>query len=116
MCGVATYDENVLQQYADSLYRQARWIVLWTATRYGFLVFLVSLVSLQLGVTVGSQKGVDANTVSTGLILVLILTLVGIVAGVDAGRRKAFNLKLQAQQILCQRQTEINTRALTTRN
>jgi uncharacterized membrane protein len=113
VCGVTIYDENVLEQYADSLYRQAKWIVVWTAVRYGFTVFLLSLV---LGIAVGSQKGVNADTANTEVILVLILTLVGIVAGVDAGRRKAFNLKLQAQQILCQRQTEINTRAPATRN
>ena len=113
VCAVTTYDENVLQQYADSLYRQAKWIVVWTAVRYGLTVFLVSLV---LVLAVGSLKGVNADTGNTEVIVVLILTLVGIVAGVDAGRRKAFNLKLQAQQILCQRQTEINTRAPATRN
>jgi len=45
-----------------------------------------------------------------GQVIVLFLTLIGVLAGAGAGRRKAFMLKLQAQQILCQRQTEINTR------
>lgn len=40
----------------------------------------------------------------------LFLTLIGIAVGVDAVRRKSFHLKLEAQQILCQRQIEINTR------
>ncbi|MFZ3279096.1 MAG: hypothetical protein WA182_19535 [Candidatus Sulfotelmatobacter sp.] len=33
----------------------------------------------------------------------------GIAAGVGAGRLKAFNLKLEAQKLLCQRQIEQNT-------
>jgi F0F1-type ATP synthase assembly protein I len=103
---MTTYDENILQQYADDLYQQAKWIIFWTAVRYGLAVFLVSLV---LGAVIGSQRQVSTDTANQGVMLVLILTLVGIVAGVDAGRRKAFHLKLQAQQILCQRQIEINT-------
>jgi hypothetical protein len=39
-----------------------------------------------------------------------IFCAIGISAGVDAGRRKAFELKLKAQQILCQVQIEQNTR------
>ena len=105
---MTTYDENILQQYADDLYRQAKWIIVWTAVRYGVAVFLASLI---FGIVIGSQqKLLTADTANQGVGLVLFLTLVGIFAGVDAGRRKAFHLKLQAQQILCQRQTEINTR------
>lgn len=107
MSGVAAYDENILQQYADDLYRQAKWIVVWTAVRYGLAVFLLSLVGVAV---VGSQKQISADTGNSLLMWVLILTLIGIAVGVDAGRRKAFHLKLQAQQILCQRQIEINTR------
>jgi hypothetical protein len=40
---VTTYDENVLQQYADTLYRQAKGIVLWTALKYGFFTFVVAV-------------------------------------------------------------------------
>jgi hypothetical protein len=42
VCGVTAYDENVLQQYADDLYRQAKWIVIMSALQYGLAVFLVS--------------------------------------------------------------------------
>lgn len=107
MCGVTNYDEKILQQYADDLYRQAKGIIVWTAVRYRAAVFLVSfLVSMAVA---SSQKQVSTDAANSGLILVLFLTLIGIAAGVDAGRRKAFMLKLQARQILCQRQTEINT-------
>jgi hypothetical protein len=104
---VTTYDEDVLQQYADTLYRQAKRIVLWTALKYGFVVFLVALV---LGIAVDSQGQVPSNKESSLYGSVLILTVLGGIAGVAAGRRKAFYLKLQAQQTLCQRQIEMNTR------
>jgi len=105
---VTTYDENVLQQYADDLYRQAKWITVWSAVRYGLVVFLVSfLISMAVA---SSQKDVSTDAANSGVMLVLFLTLIGIAVGVDAGRRKTFMLKLQAQQLLCQRQTEINTR------
>ena len=107
MCGVTTYDEKVLQEYADDLYAQAKWIIVWTAVRYGLAVLLVSWVVMAL---VASQKRVTTDEANSGVAAVLILTVLGILAGVGAGRRKAFMLKLQAQQILCQRQTEMNTR------
>ena len=105
---MTNYDEKILQQYADDLYQQAKWIVVWSAVRYGLAVFLVSfLVSMAVA---SSQKNVSTDAANSGVVLVLFLTLIGIAVGVDAGRRKAFMLKLQAQQILCQRQTEMNTR------
>jgi tetrahydromethanopterin S-methyltransferase subunit E len=108
VCGVTNYDENVLQQYADDLYKQAKWIVVMSALRYGLVVFLASFGTIM--VVASSQKDVSTDAANSGMMLVLFLTLIGIAVGVDAGRRKAFMLKLQAQQLLCQRQTEINTR------
>ena len=105
---MTTYDEKILQEYADDLYKQAKWIVVWTAVRYGLAVFVVSFaISV---VVVGTQKDISTGSANAGALLVFVLTLAGILAGADAGRRKAFMLKLQAQHILCQRQTEINTR------
>jgi hypothetical protein len=107
VCGVTTYDEHILQEYADDLYKQAKWIVVWTAVRYGLAVFVVSFV---IAVVVSVEKNLSTDSANAGALLVFVLTLLGILAGADAGRRKAFMLKLQAQHILCQRQTEINTR------
>lgn len=103
----AQYDSNILQQYADQLYRQASRIVVWTVLRYGFAVFVVSIMFF---IAIGSQKQIDVNAANQGMTIVLILTVLGCAAGVDAGRRKVFSLKLQAQQILCQREIEQNTR------
>lgn len=108
MCGVTAYYENILQQFADDLYRQAKWIVILSALRYGVVVFLVSFGISMMVAT--SQKNISTDSANSGVVLVLFLTVIGIAVGIDAGRRKAFMLKLQAQQILCQRQTEINTR------
>jgi hypothetical protein len=104
---VTTYDEDVLQQYADTLYRQAKGIVLWTALRYGFVVLVVALV---LGIAADSQGQVPSNKEPLLYGSVVIFTVLGGIAGVAAGRRKAFHLKFQAQQTLCQRQIEMNTR------
>lgn len=100
------YDPNVLQQYADQLYRQAQWIVFWMALRYGLLGLLV------IGVLAGVVASLNPANVSPALLSFgpLLGLAVGIFAGVDAGRRKSFNLKLQAQQLLCQRKIELNTR------
>lgn len=97
------YDSSILQQYADDLYSQAKGIVLWTTLRYGAAVFLIALVAVA---AIGSQTRMDP---SSARILIGILTFVGILAGLDAGRRRAFSLKLQAQELLCQRQIELNT-------
>lgn len=51
------------------------------------------------------------DTTVTGIIgTITLLAMLAISAGVSAGRIKAFQLKLQAKQILCQRQIEANTR------
>lgn len=108
MLGVTTYDENVLQQYADDLYRQAKGITFWTAAKYGLGVLVVSFVSRL--VVASSQKHINTDSANSGVTLVLFVSVLGIAVGVDPGRRKAFMLKLQAQQMLCHGQTELNTR------
>ena len=79
-----------------------------SALRYGVAVFVVSFGTGM--VLANTQTHVATDSAKAGVMLVLFLTLIGILVGADAGRRKAFTLKLQAQQIPCQRQTEINTR------
>lgn len=98
------YDPGILQQYADELYRQAWDILFITAVQYGFVAFALGWLLANAGLRPG---GVDTSTMN------IIVTAIGIVFGVSAGRRKAFAFKLQAQQILCQRQIEFNTRQQT---
>jgi hypothetical protein len=100
---MTTYDENILQQYADQLYREAKWIVFSTTLIYG-------LISLLLALLLGLLLTRLSTDLSTWGVAPFIVPLLGIGFGIQEGRRKAFHLKLQAQQILCQRQIEMNTR------
>jgi hypothetical protein len=111
---VTLYDENILQQYADALYREAQSIVVKTAATCGFVVFIAS--ALVVGGFALTQQGPTGDTSVLEMAVVVILTAAGAIVGVMIGRQKAFRLKLQAQQVLCQRQIEMNTRALTTQN
>jgi hypothetical protein len=74
---------------------------------YGLLGLIV--IGLLAGVIASlNPANVSPSVLSFGPLLGLA---VGIFVGIDAGRRKSFNLKLQAQQLLCQRKIELNTRA-----
>jgi hypothetical protein len=99
------YDSNILQQYADQLYRQARAIAIWTALLFGFAVFVSG--NLLLAVVESASRALGGN----GQGVVLFATLLAVAVGIGTGRRKSFGLKLQAQQILCQREIELNTRS-----
>lgn len=99
------YDPQILQDYADDLYKQARTIIIWTAIKYGALCFLGSMLVVNV---INAKSGMDSNTM---VIVVGVVTILGILTGVGAGKQKAFNLKLEAQKLLCQRQIEQNTKA-----
>lgn len=97
------YDSSILQEFADDLYARARWIIFSTAAMYGTVVFVLSLIGVK------AANHAILQTQEWGVIGTL--TLVAVAIGVNRGREKAFQLKLQAQQILCHRQIEANTRA-----
>jgi hypothetical protein len=108
LSGMTIYDDTVLQQYADGLYQEAKWIVFWTAAKYGLLTFVICLA---IGITTGLLKPTNPDA-TAGLVFGAIFVVLGVLYGIDAGRRKAFHLQLEAQQALCQRQIEKNTRAM----
>jgi hypothetical protein len=95
------YDSSILQRFADDLYLRARWVILSTAAAYGAVVFVLTIIGLMVSVK-------DLASLNWGLLGAL--TLVAAAIGAGRGREKVFQLKLQAQQILCQRQIEENTR------
>lgn len=97
------YDSSILQQFADDLYSRARWIIFTTAAMYGTVVFLLSLIGA-LATSHSNLQMQEWGAIGT-------LTVVAVAIGERRGREKAFQLKLQAQQILCQQQIEENTRA-----
>lgn len=100
------YDSSILQRFADELYRQARWIIFGTVLRYSLVIFLFVFVGCFV---LGTQQPQFALS-NDGLVVACILALIGIPLGIEAGRKKGFELKLKAQQILCQVQIEENTR------
>ena len=99
------YDPEILQQCADDLYRQARWIILTTTLKYAAIAFLLAMIAVGILVKVSPEFQPGAP------IPVVIVVGCAMVAGIAAGRAKAFDLKLEAQKVLCQRQVELNTRA-----
>lgn len=98
------YDAAILQQYADDLYAQARWVIYSTAFIYGLVTFGVCFVLSNGGTFFRSNFHLSLDP------SVLLIALIGAAVGVAAGRKKAFKLKLEAQTLLCQRQVELNTR------
>jgi hypothetical protein len=101
------YDSSILQQFADDLYARARWIVFKTTAFYGFVALSVSVFALNL-----LQNQVKPPMTSDTIMIVsLVFTVIGLLAGWSTGSAKAFHFRLQAQQILCQKQIEVNTRS-----
>ena len=100
------YDAAMLQQYADDLYAQARWVIFSTAFIYGLVTFGVTFVVSNASTIFKSNFNLS---IQPG---VLLIAVIGAAVGVSAGRKKAFKLKLEAQTLLCQRQIELNTRGV----
>lgn len=95
------YDAQILQKYADDLYARARWVVFKFTLGTGLLTFVASVVLFQK-IGTGSDSAGPA----------VVLAAIGAVFGFVAGRSRVFSLKLEAQKILCQRQIELNIRAV----
>ena len=100
------YNPDILQKYADILYAQARSLAAWTALRYGIVFAVVAWLAIAIASPVARMR-IDTSTVNGGA---LIAGFIGLLMGYNAGKVRAFALMLQAQQVLCQRQIELNTR------
>jgi hypothetical protein len=85
------YDAAILQQYADDLYAQARWVIFSTAFIYGLVTFGVTFLISNVGTVFKSNFNLSLQPG------VLLIALIGAAVGVSAGRKKAFKLKLEAQ-------------------
>jgi hypothetical protein len=106
----AKYDPDILQQYADQLYSDAKWIIFTTALRYSIIAFVIAILFLM---TFDARARFDPFG-SPNMVPVWAVTIAGLLIGLEAGRRKGFRLKLEAQKILCDRQIELNTRTQNT--
>jgi hypothetical protein len=96
MAKTVTYDPEVIQEFADSLYSRARSII----TSHTLLgLFVGAVLGLIIGIVSGTQN-VAIIAIAAGLTAIF---------GFSLGREKAFKLKLEAQIALCQVQIEKNT-------
>lgn len=94
------YDAAVIYDFADRLYRKARWI----AVQYGaagaglglVATVLLSMLKGSFSIPIGAEP----------LVLMFVGGLIGVARGVDKG----FHLRLEAQKALCQVAIEANTR------
>ncbi|MGO9084139.1 MAG: hypothetical protein ACLQBK_02850 [Candidatus Sulfotelmatobacter sp.] len=101
------YDANILQKCADDLYALAGNIIMSTALKYGLVGLIFS------GILFGVIAAVSHDSTNgLGIFLLIVITALAVAVGVSEGRRLALKLKLEAQQLLCQRQIELNTRAV----
>jgi hypothetical protein len=100
------YNPEVLQKYADILYSQARGLAVWTALRYGVVLAVITWIAAVLVIPVARIQ-FDSSGAN---VCALIAGVIGLLVGYNTGKVKAFALVLQAQQVLCQRQIELNTR------
>ncbi len=106
---MAQYDAAILQKFADKMYARAiQVIVAWAVLGFflGGIIGGIALFAAAQGILreLGLNGGGGACVVSLGA------AALGAAIGTLIGIEKAFWLKLEAQKILCQLQTEINTR------
>lgn len=94
--GQVQYDPDVIQTFADALYRLADQIVIGSTLLGGVIGGL-------LGYAIGSNAG-------GGAIVALLGAGVGGYLGYSRGMARTFQLRLEAQLALCQVEIEFNTR------
>ena len=100
------YNPQVLQSFADDLYARADWIVIQTIARYAVVTFVAAFAALNF---FPNEIRTNGTIDSVALVTLVPALLAGPMAW-SVGATKAFQLRLQAQQILCQKQIEANTR------
>jgi len=112
------YEPQLIEEFANRLYKQAKDVIS-RAVVGGVVVrgFFGLLVGLGIGcaqVVLVGQKPADpesSQTILTFAVVVgVILALVGGISGYYSGKEKSFELRLKAQQALCQLHIEKNTR------
>lgn len=91
---MVSYDPQVIQKFAESLYSRAKTIVIFYAI---------------VGVIAGFAGGASI-TKSGDNVFTIALAALGLILGFMIGQQKAFALKLMAQEALCQVEIEKNTR------
>ena len=102
--GEVDYDPAIIQEYADAMYRRAKWLV-FISTIMGGLTGLIVASLIAIAASFG-RGGSDPSFVF------LMCVAIGGFFGYWNGTQKAFWFKLAAQVALCQVEIEHNTRML----
>jgi hypothetical protein len=113
---VPSYDAATLQEFADKLYKQAANIVLQSVVQGILGEFFFGLAigiggALVLRFAFNDAEGAASFAPVAGLVSVVAGPILGGLSGWQIGREKSFDLRLKAQQALCQLQIEKNTRS-----
>jgi len=99
------YDEQFLLKAADRLEQKAREIIFMITVKFGLVAFGASLLGAEaLSYFAGRKAGVPVGAI------VFIATGVAIIGGILEGRSRAFDLRVQVNQLLALTEIERNTR------
>ncbi len=96
---MVSYDASVIEQFAEALYAQAKFIIIRYCVVAGAIGFVVGYLIADGARLRGAEAGIGG-----------LVAVAGLVLGFAAGRARSFTLRLQAQQALCQAQIEKNSR------
>jgi hypothetical protein len=103
------FDPNLMQQYADTLYEPAQLIMYEYMLQWGAIAYVAVLV-FSVVAHVGGGHSVPSPTVEFGNPTAITVAVVAAIVAARVGRRKGFELRLEAQRTLCQLAIEANTR------
>lgn len=92
------YDPKIIQNYANELYNQAKSVV----TCYFFIGMFASIIVF--------SKISDMLKNEFDFLIIAIGVFVGAIIGLFAGKNRSFEMKLEAQQALCQVKIQENTK------
>ncbi len=94
------YDPKFIQDYADGLYTQSKSIV----TCYFFIGIFASILVF--------SKISDMLKGEFDFLIVAIGVFIGAILGIFAGKNRAFEMKLEAQEALCKIRIQKNTESV----
>lgn len=109
------YDPSVIQEFANRLYRQARWITFVSSVRGLIIGFIIggviggAVLFYMLKVQQAPYSSPGSPSFEAVWICALVFAVLGAMSGYFRGRELSFKLRLEAQVALCQVQIERNS-------
>jgi hypothetical protein len=96
------YDEQILLKGAARFEARASWIIFWTATKYTVVTLLATSFA-------GAMLRTNVLSSDSAVGIVAVLTVAALMVGIFVGQDRAFELRLQAQQLVALVKLEHNT-------